>query len=85
MAYLIWKLRNERRIRDEDSQEHNNITDETTKRWVNVINKRLTIDQHLTNDKRFGKRAIKSKLVKDTWSNCLNNEEGLPNDWHIAG
>ena len=82
-AYLIWKLRNERRIRDGDSQEHNNINNETTKRWVNAINKRLTTDRHLTNDKRFGKRALKSKLVKDTWSKCLNNEEGLPDDWHI--
>ena len=65
-AFLIWKLRNERRIRDEDVQEHRNITTETTTRWTNAINKRLTIDQHLTNDIRFGKRALNEKLVKNT-------------------
>ena len=80
-AFLIWKLRNERRIRDEDAQEHRNITNETTSRWTNAINKRLTIDRHLTNDIRFGKRALNSKLVKNTWRGCLKNEEYLPENW----
>jgi len=81
-AFLIWKLRNERRIRDDDGQEHNNIAAETTKRWVNAINKRLTIDRHMTNNIRFGKKAINEKLVKRTWTGCLNNEEYLPDNWH---
>ena len=81
-AFLIWKLRNERRIRDEDSQEHGNIATETTNRWINAINKRLTIDRLLTNDKRFGKRALNKKLVKSTWRGCVKNEENLPTNWH---
>ena len=81
-AFLIWKLRNKRWIRDEDSREHHNIVAETTSRWVNVINKRLTIDRHLTNKIRFAKRALNEKLVKRTWKGCLNNKEYLPNDWH---
>ena len=81
-AFLIWKLRNERRIRDEDSQEHGNIVTETTNRWINAINKRLTIDRLLTNNKRFGKRALNEKLVKNTWRGCVKNEEQLPSNWH---
>jgi len=42
-AYLIWKLRNERHIRDDDGQEHNNITNESTKRCKR--------DQQKTNDR----------------------------------
>ena len=78
-AYLVWKTRNERRIRDSD----NMITpDETTaKRWINSINKRLTIDRFLTDKKRFGKKAMCEKLVKATWSACLKNEELLPANW----
>jgi len=81
-VFLIWKLRNERRIRDEDSQEHRNITIETTSRWTNAINKRLTTDRHLTNVTRFGKRALNEKLIKRTWKGCLKDEEFLPDNWH---
>jgi ribonuclease HI len=81
-AYLIWKLRNERRIRDDDGQERQGIEAETESRWINALNKRLTIDRLLTNGRRFGKRAMKEKLVKKTWGGCLDNEEGLPRDWY---
>ena len=78
-AYLIWKTRNERRIRDSD----NVITPDviTAKRWINAINKRLTIDRFLTDRKRFGKKTMNEKLVKATWVNCLKNEESLPANW----
>jgi hypothetical protein len=79
-AHLIWKLRNKRRIRDQDSQ--TNISDEEIKtRWTNAINKRLTTDQFLTDNKRFEKKAIETKLVKATWTNCLRDKESLPNNW----
>ena len=80
-AYLIWKLRNERRIRDSDTVT-TSITD-TVKRWTNTINKRLTIDRFLMDNKRFGKRALSPKLVKDTWRYCLMDEEALPKDWQL--
>ena len=81
-AYLIWKLRNERRIRDGDGNERHDIIAETTTRWVKAINKRLTNDRYLTDNKRFGKRALKEKLVQRTWTGCLEDEEGLPNNWY---
>ena len=75
-AYLIWKMRNERRIRD-----HEATDSEVRNRWTKAINKRLTIDRALTNSTRFGKRALDKKLVKSTWRNCLNREEELPENW----
>ena len=79
-AYLIWKMRNERRIRDEDAPPENSPT-QIINRWTHTINKRLTIDRALTDNVRFRKKALDKKLVKATWSNCLKNENGLPSDW----
>jgi hypothetical protein len=77
-------MRNERRIQDEDGAEHDNVIEETTRRWRKTMNKRLTIDRHLTDNKRFGKRAVKPELVKWTWKGTLENEENLPTDWHVV-
>ena len=83
-AYLIWKMRNERRIRDEDHV--TSSASETRNRWVHALNKRLTIDRALTNDWRFGKRALDKQLIKYTWKGCIENEEDLPNNWvHAMG
>jgi ribonuclease HI len=83
-AYLIWKMRNERRIRDNDGAPATTPT--TIKRWSNTINKRLTIDRFLTDSKRFGKRALNEKLVKATWTYCLKDEDTLPSNWpYIKG
>ena len=81
-AYLIWKLRNERRIRDEDRPEREASVHEIRKRWTSALNKRLTIDRALTNGAKFGKRALSEKLVIKTWRGCLGNEDKLPPDWH---
>ena len=81
-AYLIWKIRNERRIRDDDGGERSNIEGETTTRWRKALNKRLTNDRFLTDSIRFRKRALKAELVKRTWTGCLENEEALPQEWH---
>ena len=79
-AFLIWKLRNERRIKNNDTTE-DTPHQEVENRWTNAINKRLTIDRFLTDRRRFGNKALDDKLVKATWSNCLKNEESLPSDW----
>jgi len=68
-AYLVWKLRNERRVRDQDNRTAS--YEETTRRWMNAINKPA-------DNRRFGKRALYNKL---TWRSCLKNEEALPEDW----
>ena len=78
-AYLLWKMRNERRIRDGDTAEQPSDK-EITNRWMNAINKRLTVDRSLTDAKRFGKKAVDENLVKSTWFNCLKGEESLPPD-----
>ena len=81
-AYLIWKLRNERRIRDEDGPAQSE--EEVRNRWISAINKRLTLDRILTKEARFKSNAIKGKLVKATWANCLKEEENLPANWPTA-
>jgi hypothetical protein len=80
-AYLIWKMRNERRTRDNDSTA-DLPENEIRNRWTNAINKRLTIDRCQTDNIRFGKRAMKPSLVKSTWSGCLDKEDYLPTDWY---
>ena len=81
-AYLIWKLRNERRIRDNEGQVQ--MDKEVTTRWTNTLNKRLTMDRMLTNEARFQKNALEASTVKGTWRGCLRNEAELPADWPKA-
>ena len=81
-AYLIWKLHNERRIRDGDKTGNKVSDSEVRNRWKHAINKRLTIDRALTNSKKFGKQAMNEKLVKKTWRGCLENKHELPDNWH---
>ena len=82
VAYLIWKLRNERRIRDNKGQVQ--ADDEVTTRWTNTLNKRLTTDRMLTNEARFQKNALEAAAIKGTWRNCLKDEEELPAHWPKA-
>ena len=79
-AYLIWKIRNEKRIRDSDGGERVDIERETKTRWKNTLNKRLTNNRFLTNSTWFGKRALNEGLIKRMWTGCLDNEEVLPHD-----
>ena len=79
-AYLIWKMRNERRIRDNDGPDMT-MEPEIRKRWTNAINRRLTINRTLTDERRFKKKAMDEKIVRATWSGCLKNEEYLPQSW----
>ena len=81
-AYLIWKIRNERRIRDDDGEERHNTEEEATTRWRKALNRRLTNDRFLTDTTRFRKRALNAELVKRTWTGCLENEEALPQEWY---
>ena len=81
-AYLVWRLRNERRIQQEDRLAQSES--EVRNRWTYAINKRLTLDRMLTNAARFKSAAVKDKLVKATWTNCLKDEEDLPPNWPSA-
>ncbi|KAH9833132.1 uncharacterized protein C8Q71DRAFT_725810 [Rhodofomes roseus] len=78
-VYLIWKLRNEQVIQAEGDRRHSE--DEITNRWLQAINDRLAIDCNMTNTTKYGKKAIRPEIVKQTWRGVLRNEAYLPYDW----
>jgi ribonuclease HI len=69
-AHLIWRLRNERVIQQKDTAS----TPEIHNRWLHQINNRLMIDCAMTNKNKYGKRAIKTAVVKQTWKGILKDE-----------
>ncbi|KAJ7683356.1 hypothetical protein B0H17DRAFT_941990, partial [Mycena rosella] len=76
-AFLIWRLRCERVIQEKDPASAREIHN----RWLRTINNRLGLDRAMTNEGRYGKRAIKKSLVLKTWRKTLKNERNLPKDW----
>lgn len=81
-AHLIWKLRNERVIRDTDEAPKGVATkDEITARWTAAINARLAEDCALANQGKYGKRALPGNTVQKTWSKVLKDEDNLPPEW----
>jgi ribonuclease HI len=76
-AHLIWKLRNERVIGVDGPAPLTKITN----RWLKTVNNRLAIDCAMTNTKKYGRKALKSSLVKKTWKKTLRNERTLAKDW----
>ncbi|KAJ7652557.1 hypothetical protein B0H17DRAFT_902639, partial [Mycena rosella] len=49
--------------------------------WVKNPDNRLVIDCILTNDRKWGRKAINKPLVLKTWRKVLENEDSLPKDW----
>ena len=49
-------------------------------KWVTRLNKRLKTDRVSTHWK-FSKLATNRELVLKTWSNTLQDESNLPDDW----
>ncbi|KAJ7801834.1 hypothetical protein B0H14DRAFT_2386094, partial [Mycena olivaceomarginata] len=49
--------------------------------WVACINKRLKIDQLLTDRSRYGNRTLDFKTVLKTWDGVLMDNENLPENW----
>ncbi|KAJ6572629.1 hypothetical protein B0H10DRAFT_1671065, partial [Mycena sp. CBHHK59/15] len=78
-AYLIWRLRNDRRIARNGTPA---TEQEIINRWKFTINQRLQVDLVLANRPRKGKHpALAPQLVLTTWSGTLDNEQKLPADW----
>ena len=73
-AHLIWVLRCERVI-----QEKRHNVEEITKRWHNVINKRLTDDRIIATQIKRTKKALQK--VKGTWEKTLEKDGDLPELW----
>ena len=81
-AYLIYRLRNERKFDREDDEPEKSFTiTEIERRWHRTINDRLTEDRLKANTFHRTKRAINKDLVLETWNGTLENQDSLPPDW----
>ena len=78
-AHLIWKIRCERIIERSNKEQWHSVQ-EIMNRWQCAINKRLTLDQAMTN-KKYETRAISIQTVLHTWSGTLKDELSLPDNW----
>ncbi|KAK7455150.1 hypothetical protein VKT23_011021 [Stygiomarasmius scandens] len=76
-AYLIWKLRCERVIAN-DNQPFSER--EVKNRWIAMLNERLELDCRMSN-KKYETKAIPKRLVQKTWRGLLFDEQNLPDDW----
>ncbi|KAJ7738442.1 hypothetical protein B0H14DRAFT_3097448 [Mycena olivaceomarginata] len=78
-AYQIWLIRNNRVISRDGAPASE---DEIINKWKFSINQRLQVDKSLANRPIRGKRpALAQKLVLETWSGTLDNEDSLPANW----
>jgi ribonuclease HI len=75
--HFIWKLRNERVIRERSPAND----DEIRNRWTSMINTKLKLDCLLTNSRKFGRKAREKKLIQNTWRGVLAREDEPPEDW----
>ncbi|KZV81336.1 hypothetical protein EXIGLDRAFT_755641 [Exidia glandulosa HHB12029] len=80
-AFLIWKIRCERRIQHEDDAAWTLSQTEIINRWQAVINMRISTDRLLTHKSRHKRGALGTQTVLHTWRGLLENEESLPQDW----
>ncbi|EJD38775.1 hypothetical protein AURDEDRAFT_71775 [Auricularia subglabra TFB-10046 SS5] len=82
-AFLIWKLRNERRIQRSDSLNELPTKEEIVGRWRNGMERRFRIDAHWTNTRRFKKKALNPLLLKETWGRVTIGPDGgaTPQNW----
>ena len=77
-AFLIWKLRCERRVgRGDDAPPHRR--DDVHRRWLSMINDRLQVDVASTHP-RFGRKALPAMTVLRTWNDTLKDQHRLPDD-----
>ena len=80
-AYLIWKLHCEHVIQHENDPDKLHMPDKITNRWLQAINTHLKMNRLHTDTLKYGKRALKKKLVLQIWSGMLHNKQDLPDNW----
>ena len=81
-AHLIWKIRNERVIQEDNQPARPPATRrEIRARWESTINARLSEDCALTDAGKYGGKALAKSTVERTWSKVLRDEDDLPHDW----
>jgi hypothetical protein len=66
-AYLIWKIRCERVIREETA-----TPAEVCRRWEHMISSRIDLDKNMSSSK-YGRKALDKNLVKCTWKGTLQD------------
>ncbi|EJD43436.1 hypothetical protein AURDEDRAFT_24457, partial [Auricularia subglabra TFB-10046 SS5] len=66
-AFLIWKIRNERRIKNQDDPEKHTSEPEIVNRFRATIERRFRIDVNMTSRKRYKAKALKWRNVAQTW------------------
>ena len=79
-AYLIWKLRCERVIGNDDDPDEWPSTAEIENRWYATMNLRLLLDKAATR-KDLSKNHLEKSTVISTWTKVLHNEDNLPRNW----
>ncbi|EJD38137.1 hypothetical protein AURDEDRAFT_28217, partial [Auricularia subglabra TFB-10046 SS5] len=70
-AFLIWKIRNERRIQNKDDPEKHVSETEIINRFRSTIERRFRVDVNMTNRKRYKSKALKWKTMAQTWERVL--------------
>ncbi|KAJ3573178.1 hypothetical protein NP233_g2591 [Leucocoprinus birnbaumii] len=81
-SYTIWTTRCRRVIENENLRTkwpNRNLIKKTLEFKLNT---RIRLDCLHTNEKRFGKRALKDRQVESTWSGLIHEEENKPPDWY---
>ncbi|TRM69149.1 hypothetical protein BD626DRAFT_391040 [Schizophyllum amplum] len=76
-AKLIWNLRCERVIQNENEEFS---AAEVERRWYATIEYRLTEDRRSTS-RSLGKQALDPSLVVSTWKPVINGFQSLPPEW----
>ncbi|KAF8221367.1 hypothetical protein L208DRAFT_1179871, partial [Tricholoma matsutake] len=81
-AHLIWKLRCEKVIKFEGDLDKFHSPDEIHNRWVVQINHQLHLDILSANRRLQGKSPLTQRMVLQTWSVVLKDEDSLPGNWN---
>ncbi|KAI0750104.1 ribonuclease H-like domain-containing protein [Daedaleopsis nitida] len=79
--YLIWKMRCERVIQNENEEFS---TREVTNRWYSTMDQRVSLDL-MSTAKSLGKGALKAAWVERVWEPVLGDQKELPPGWASRG
>ncbi|EJD38766.1 hypothetical protein AURDEDRAFT_22494, partial [Auricularia subglabra TFB-10046 SS5] len=66
-AFLIWKMRCEKRIEHEEDPDWEIPPEQVDARWSKAIAVRVDQDRRLTNKTKFNHSYLSNKVVSDTW------------------
>ena len=80
MAYLIWKLRNEWRIKYDNNSGCKHSKEDIKNKWFQTLDVRLAKNQYMTKKRGLKKDAIEEEIIENTSFKTLQNEESLPDD-----